>query len=152
MSVKNHNAIIIHQGTIKEIYQLTLSIPEFDKPYSLEKLKNTIAGKQHLLLIASYPDNTNLGFKTGYDRYQDGSFYSWLGGILPKYRRQGIATLLADYQESWAKENGFGLIRLKTQKKFSGMIQFATSRHFQPIVSSVSINKFNDKFVMEKRL
>ncbi|MBK7940001.1 MAG: GNAT family N-acetyltransferase [Lewinellaceae bacterium] len=29
------------------------------------------------------------------------TFYSWLGGVLPEYRRQGVATQLMQHQHDW---------------------------------------------------
>jgi ribosomal protein S18 acetylase RimI-like enzyme len=107
---------------------LSSKIPEFNSPYKIEEYKKRCAGK-YLALIAEI-DNQSVGFKIGYDRLNDGSFYSWMGGVLPKFRRMGVAYSLANFQEKWAVENGFSSILLKTRQKHDEMIAFSFNRGF----------------------
>lgn len=74
-----------------------------------------------------------MGFKGGYDSFKDGSFYSWIGGVLPEYRRKGIAQLLMDAQLKWAKEQGYKSVRYKTQNRFKGMILLGIRNGYQII-------------------
>ena len=107
---------------------LSFKIPEFNSPFKIKEYKKRCAGK-HLALIAEI-DNQPVGFKIGYDRFKNGSFYSWMGGVLPKFRRMGVAYSLANFQEKWAAENGFNSIILKTRKKHDEMIAFSLNRGF----------------------
>ncbi|MBT4662457.1 MAG: GNAT family N-acetyltransferase [Candidatus Marinimicrobia bacterium] len=107
---------------------LSSKIPEFTSPYKIEVYKKRCAGK-YLALIAEI-DNQSVGFKIGYDRLNDGSFYSWMGGVLPKFRRMGVAYSLANFQEKWATNNKFSSILLKTRQKHDGMIAFSLNRGF----------------------
>jgi len=120
--------IHVREGTFQECVDLSSKIPEFDSPYKIEEYKKRCAGK-YLALIAEI-DNQSVGFKIGYDRLNDGSFYSWMGGVLPKFRRMGVAYSLANFQEKWAVENGFSSILLKTRQKHDEMIAFSFNRGF----------------------
>ena len=82
------------------------------------------------LILTAELNGSPIGFKVGYDRFKDGSFYSWMGGVLPDYRQSGVASALADVQEEWAKENGYKTIKLKTRNKHEAMIAFAIDRGF----------------------
>jgi predicted GNAT superfamily acetyltransferase len=106
--------IHIREGSFQECVDLSSKIPEFNSPYKIEEYKKRCAGK-YLALIAEI-DNQSVGFKIGYDRLNDGSFYSWMGGVLPKFRRMEVAYSLANFQEKWVTENGFSAIILKTRK------------------------------------
>ena len=119
--------IHIREGTFHECVDLSSKIPEFNSPYKIDEYKKRCAGK-YLALIAEI--DKPVGFKIGYDRFKNGSFYSWMGGVLPKFRRMGVAYSLANFQEKWAAENKFSLILLKTQKKHDGMIAFSLNRGF----------------------
>lgn len=93
-------------GTITELLNIDSRIPEFSinktKQAEIEKrLSNT----KYLILIAKINDEA-VGYKVGYE-LSSGSFYSWLGGVLPQFRKLGIATKLREYQESWAKSSGY---------------------------------------------
>ena len=120
--------IHIREGLFQECVDLSSKIPEFNSPYKIEEYKKRCAGK-YLVLIAEI-DNQSVGFKIGYDRFNNGSFYSWMGGVLPKFRRMGVAYSLANSQEKWAVENEFSSILLKTRQKHDGMIAFSLNRGF----------------------
>ena len=120
--------IHIREGAFQECVDLSSKIPEFNSPYKIEEYKKRCAGK-YLVLIAEI-DNQSVGFKIGYDRFNNGSFYSWMGGVLPKFRRMGVAYSLANLQEKWATKNEFSSILLKTRQKHDGMIAFSLNRGF----------------------
>ena len=120
--------IHIREGLFHECMDLSSKIPEFNSPYEIEEYKKRCAGK-YLALIAEIA-NQQAGFKIGYDRLNDGRFYSWMGGVLPKFRRMGVASSLANFQEKWADENGFSSIILKTRQKHDEMIAFSLNRGF----------------------
>jgi GNAT superfamily N-acetyltransferase len=67
----------------------------------------------------------------GYDRYQDGSFYSWLGGVLPAHRSRGIANALLEHQETWARSAGYGRIYVKTRNRFGAVRAMLASTGYQ---------------------
>jgi len=119
--------IHIRKGAFQECVDLSSKIPEFNSPYKIDEYKKRCAGK-YLALIAEI--DKPVGFKIGYDRFKNGSFYSWMGGVLPKFRRMGVAYSLANFQEKWAVENKFSLILLKTRKKHDEMIAFSLNRGF----------------------
>ncbi len=81
--------IHIREGAFQECVDLSSKIPEFNSPYKIEEYKKRCAGK-YLALIAEI-DNQPVGFKIGYDRFYNGSFYSWMGGVLPKFRQLDIS-------------------------------------------------------------
>ena len=122
--------IEIVEGKLEAALQVLRQLPEFDrllaKDYYFEKLKN----KPSLILLAKV-DHILVGCKVGYDRYDDGSFYSWLGGVIPGFRKDGIARQLADRQESWAKQNGYESIKFKTLNRHKSMLIFAVKNGFE---------------------
>ena len=120
--------IHICEGSFQECVDLSSKIPEFNSPYKIEEYKKRCA-RESLVLIAEI-DNQLVGFKIGYDRFKNGSFYSWMGGVSPKFRRMGVAYSLANFQEKWAAENGFSSILLKTRQKHDEMIAFSLNRGF----------------------
>ncbi|MFY7909589.1 MAG: GNAT family N-acetyltransferase [Emticicia sp.] len=149
----NANAnVIIREGTIAECIEISEKIPEFssgnyDEASYLQRLSNT----QYLILVAE-KDQQVVGFKVGYDRYRDGSFYSWLGGVLPENRKDGIATQLADEQEKWVSEQGFSSITLKTRNRFRAMLIFALKNGF--LIENIEIkeNIEDNRIILRKML
>ena len=114
-------------GGIEVAAQLMKELPEFETPYSLQEMNERMSGHTYLNLIA-YLDGKPVGFKLGY--VQDACFYSWLGGVLPNYRRMGIAKKLAESQEGWVRKNGYTIVIFKTRNKHKAMLLFALNNGF----------------------
>lgn len=120
----------IRQGSLQEALEVLRGLPEFDPLLSTKHYGERIANKSHLIIIASVDGNL-AGCKLAYDRFEDGSIYSWLGGVIPKYRKLGLAKKMARFQEEWALENGFDGIRFKTLNRHKAMLTFAINNGFQ---------------------
>ena len=120
----------IHEGKLDDAVMVSAKVPEFDDPYEISEYSKRLNSTVHLILTA-YDDHNPIAFKIGYQRHPDGSFYSWMGGVLPNYRRKGIANNLADHQETWAKKKGYNSIKLQTRSKHNAMLALAINRGFQ---------------------
>ena len=118
-----------HVGTIDEILAVDAQIPEFDGRTTKDKLAARLADKPGLILIACH-DGQPMAYKVGYEISKD-EFYSWLGGVAPEYRKQGIATELRKQQESWAIEHGYSAISVKSMNKYPAMLQLLISSGYQ---------------------
>jgi len=128
--MKNQYNYHIRTASIEEVFVLAEKIPEFQSnPKPLSEYRKRLSEENSLILVAE--QNLQLvGYKIGYDRYQDGSFYSWLGAVLPEYRKTGVATLLANEQEKRVRKKGFTSIKMKTLNRFKNMLLFALQRGF----------------------
>jgi ribosomal protein S18 acetylase RimI-like enzyme len=117
----------IRSCTVEEAVACSRQIPELHDPYPAAEYEQRLSGVPHLLLLAE-SDGNMAGFKAGYER--DGAFYSWMGGVRPAYRRQGVAQALAREQERWAKAHGYRHIRFKTRNYLKPMLIFALNNGF----------------------
>lgn len=122
--------ITIEEGNIEMAVACSEKIPEFRDPPGEERYEERLTGVPHLILIAKV-NQEMAGFKVGYQRA--GYFYSWMGGVLPDYRRYGIAKKLADAQEAWARQQGYDTITFKTRNQHKGMLVFALQNGFSII-------------------
>lgn len=118
----------IRLGTIEEAVEVSQAIPEFSDPYDTSEYHKRLAGVTHLILVAEDTSGQWAGFKVGYKR--GNALYSWMGGVLPTFRRQGLARCLAEQQEAWARQHGFEQIQLKTRNVHRSMLIFALSSGF----------------------
>lgn len=89
--------VTTRQATLEEIHHLYRCIPEFSGFHNLDDLRQRVADSTMLGLIAEI-DGRPAGFKLGYQT-QSGEFYSWLGIVLPAFRRQGVAQAMLTAQE-----------------------------------------------------
>ena len=123
--------ITISTGTAAEAAAFLATVPEFTDSYPAEEYHKRLQAAEHLILLA-YADGEAVGSKVGYQLSPD-CFYSWMGGVLPQWRRYGVAELLAVQQEQWAVEKGYTRIRFKTRNSCRAMLHFALNRGFNII-------------------
>ena len=141
----------IHEGKLNDAVMVSFTIPDFEDPYEMPEYSKRLQGISHHILTA-YDDHNPIAFKIGYQRYSDGSFYSWMGGVLPNYRRKGIANNLADHQDTWAKKNGYNSIRMQTREKHKAMLALAINRGFQITNRIEKTSSSNTRIWMNKPL
>ena len=141
----------IHEGKLDDAVMVFANIPEFDDPYEIPEYSKRLNSTTHHILTA-YDNHNPIAFKIGYQRHSDGSFYSWMGGVLPNYRRKGIANNLADHQETWAKKNGYISIKIQTREKHKAMLALAINRGFQITNRIEKISSSNTRIWMNKPL
>ncbi len=111
----------IRTGTIEEAYGVFTAVPELNRPLSPAAFASR-AGNDALILVCELEQKL-VGFKIGY-ALDSRIFYSWLGGVLPDFRKFGVAQRLLDYQESAVAKRGFHTIEVKTMNRFPEMIRF----------------------------
>lgn len=70
-----------------------------------ERVINTF-DREDLLILLARVNGVPAGFKIGY-RENGRTFYSAKGGVLPEYRRQGIARQLLYVMMDWARQKGY---------------------------------------------
>ncbi|MBX3628120.1 MAG: GNAT family N-acetyltransferase [Rhizobacter sp.] len=108
----------ISPQTVEAIERLSHSL--FDRPtpdlrWRLEKMPL-------VSVVCASVDKDLVAFKIGYAHSQS-RYYSWLGGVHPDHRRQGVAVKLTELQHSWAKEQGFQAVETATDQANSPMTQ-----------------------------
>jgi len=121
----------------------------FEDAQTVFFIDRLISKKQVCSLIAFHNDSP-VGFKIGY-RYDETTFYSWVGGVLPEYRQRGIAKILAQKQEQWAKSNHFLKLRTKSMNHFKPMMILNLKNGFN-IISVYTNDSNQTKVVFEKEL
>lgn len=114
---------------IEKAFSVFKNIPEFSNYLSIEDVAARI-GKQKYLSLIYLIDERPVAFKLGY-AMNDTDFYSWLGGVEPNYRSQGIAKQLMLKQEAWVKNEGYKTLRVKSMNEFPAMMCMLISSGYQ---------------------
>lgn len=121
---------VISESDIATAVAVSKRIPEFHNPPEASEYEKRLNNNPHLILVA-FDGNRPVGFKVGYER--DGEFYSWMGGVLPSYRRRSLALRLAEKQEEWARRKGYKSVTFKTRNQHKNMLLFALKRGFNVV-------------------
>jgi len=122
--------IEIVETSVLEAIKVLRSIPEFTRMHDDQYYTERVRNSKYQALVARV-DSIPVACKVGYDKFNDGSFYSWLGGVKPTHRRLGIAKALSDNQEAWAKKEGYECIKFKTLNRHKAMLIFAINNGFE---------------------
>jgi GNAT superfamily N-acetyltransferase len=91
-----------------------------------------IEGRQDVLALIAHLEGNPVGYKVGY-RYKPGRYYSWTGGVLPDYRRSGVARRMQQWQHAWCRSRGYKNVQFNSFNKFKPMLLFGLSTGFLPI-------------------
>lgn len=141
--------IEIKPSNISTIVALSKEIPELVDPHPASEYEKRLNQVPHIILVA-YQGNQAIGFKVGYER--DSSFYSWMGGVLPAFRRKGIAKKLADAQEAWAKKQNYRSITFKTRNEHKAMLMFALQNGFDIVDCYLKSSVQEYRIVLRKEI
>ncbi|MGB0945170.1 MAG: GNAT family N-acetyltransferase [Marinomonas sp.] len=121
--------IEIRHGSLADVLAIHQNIPEFDRPLSEDMLLVRLENIESLVLVA-YNAEQAIGYKLGY-AINEQEFYSWLGGVIPCARNQGIANRLRQTQENWAQKKGYQSISVKSMNQYPAMLHMLTSNGYQ---------------------
>jgi len=121
--------VSVTRGTTNDILTINALIPEFDYAISEDKLQSRLKDRKSLLLIASVNEKL-VGYKLGY-ALNEHQFYSWLGGVIPAYRKQSIARKLLNAQEAWAIEHSYKQVLVKSMNCFPAMLTMLINNGYQ---------------------
>ena len=132
---------------LDEILEVYKSI--FDD-YKLDFFKSRIHKKEGVLIILCYNSDMLVGFKIGY-RYNETTFYSWVGGVLLSFRQKGIAKHLAKLQEENVITKRYSKMRTKSMNRFKPMMILNLKNGFN-IVQVYTNDIGQTKVVFEKEL
>lgn len=106
----------------EEMARAESSIPEFQRCHSPADFQERLEGRPFLALLVR-DGETIVGYKVGYAETRE-RFYSWVGGVHPEYRGQGLARTMMRRQEEWCREHGFASIGVKSENRFRAMLIF----------------------------
>ncbi len=81
------------------------------------------------LVYCSNSENKIIGFKVGYATSPE-VFYSFIGGVSPQFRQNGIAKQMSKMQEDWCRESGFTKLTTKSMNRFKSMMIFNLKNEF----------------------
>ncbi len=121
--------ITIREDTVEVAVEVNSTIVEFGKPFDNTYFEDRCKGSDTLIIIA-YVDTSPAGYMVSYDKDKDGSFYCWMTGVDPRFRRQGLLHQMMEYLFSWAKRHGYTKITIKTRNNRREMLSYLVKSVF----------------------
>jgi GNAT superfamily N-acetyltransferase len=139
----------IRTGTVAEAVALARRMPDFSNPYNLNSPDTPLPELDHVLIAEE--DGDPVGFRAG-RRHSADTFAVWLAGVLPEYRRQGIAGALYRRQKDWLKTQGYRFLRTHVRNSNRAMLKILVDKGYQ-IVDVVRYGDLGrNKIILVKNL
>jgi GNAT superfamily N-acetyltransferase len=88
-----------------------------------------LQGRLNPLILLAQVDGRPVGFAIGYEN-KPRTFYCWLIGVLPDFRRAGIASQLMEAMAAWAREHEYHVIRFECFNSQRPMLHVAISQDY----------------------
>src|SRR5262245_5063926 len=93
-------------------------------PRDLESFRRRFQGRYNILQMIARIKDRPVGFFMGFE-LKPTTFFAWFYGVLPDYRRQGIATQLMEAVHEWAREQEYESVRLECHNSARAMLHLA---------------------------
>ena len=119
----------IRQASLDELLAVLTQIPEMQQLNDVAALQARIGERPYLALVA-YRQQQPVACKLGYE-WDQHTFYSWLGGVLPEQRRSGLAQRLLEQQQLWARQHGYQTVRVKSMNRYPNMLRLLINNGYQ---------------------
>ncbi|MCC6581702.1 MAG: GNAT family N-acetyltransferase [Phycisphaeraceae bacterium] len=81
------------------------------------------------LILVAHLDDRPVGFFLGFE-LKPSVFFAWLYGVVPDYRRTGIAAQLMEAAHDWAREHGYSSIRMECYNHHRPMLRMMVARGY----------------------
>jgi GNAT superfamily N-acetyltransferase len=89
-----------------------------------ESFHRRFRGRYNVLMLVARMGNKPVGFFLGFE-LKPTVFFAWFYGVLPEYRRQGVASQLMDAVHAWARQNDYESIRFECHNQHRPMLHLA---------------------------
>ena len=96
----------------------------FRPPRDLESFRRRFQGRYNALRMIARIKDQPVGFFMGFE-LKPTTFFAWFYGVLPDFRRQGIATQLMEAVHEWAREHEYESVRLECHNSARSMLHLA---------------------------
>lgn len=126
------NADIIVVGpselsTIIDLYNEVFA-PSRDEAFFERRFR----GRENTLYLIAEIGGRPVGFSIGFE-IKPTTWSNWLIGVLPDFRRQGIASQLTHAEQSWAADHGYQFIRTECNNRHRPILHLAISHGFDVV-------------------
>jgi GNAT superfamily N-acetyltransferase len=93
-------------------------------PRDVESFRRRYLGRYNVLQMIARIKDRPVGFFMGFE-LKPSAFFAWFYGVLPDFRRQGIATQLMEAVHEWAREHEYESVRLECHNSARSMLHLA---------------------------
>jgi len=143
----NADIVPIGLGELPLIVELFNEV--FRPGRDLEFFRRRLHGRGNPLILLAHVDKQPVGFAVGYE-IKPSTFYCWLIGVLPGYRRAGVASQLMEAMAAWARDNEYQIVRFECFNQQRPMLHLAISQNYDIVGVRYDADSHANLIVMEQ--
>ena len=98
-------------------------------PRDVDSFRRRFRGRYNILRMIARIKDQPVGFFMGFE-LKPTTFFAWFYGVLPDFRRQGIATQLMEAVHEWAREQEYESVRLECHNSARPMLHLAIALEY----------------------
>lgn len=117
----------------------------------IEFFKRRFLGRYNPLLLIASLDELPVGFFLGFE-LKPGVYFAWLYGVLPEFRRKGIASQLMAALHEWAAQHEYQSIRFECQNSHRPMLHLAIAQEYDIVGIRWDPDRESNLVIFEKAL
>jgi GNAT superfamily N-acetyltransferase len=108
-------------------------------------------GRYNALQLVARVGDQPVGFFLGFE-LKPSVYFAWFCGVLPGFRRQGIASQLIDAVHSWSQQNGYSTIRYECHNQHRPMLHLAIAKGYDIVGIRWDPDRGDNLVIFEKTL
>ena len=140
---------IVGQDELPLIVELYNQI--FRPPREVDSFQRRYRGRYNILQMIARIKDRPVGFFLGFE-LKPTVFYAWFYGVLPEYRRQGIASQLMDAAHSWARQNDYEWIRVECHNQHRPLLHLSIALGYDIVGIRWDSDRADNLVIFEKSL
>lgn len=142
IDVVGMNELPLIADMYRQVYQPARDVAYFQRRFQ--------SRHQPLMLVASIEDHP-VGFFIGFE-LKPNTFFAWLCGVLPEFRRQGIASQLLEALQAWAKHEQYEIVRFECHNQSRPMLHMAIAHGYDIVGVRWDSERASNLVIFEKDL
>jgi len=116
-----------------------------------EFFRRRFQGRHNVCILLASLAGRPVGFTAGFE-LKPATYFSWIAGVLPDYRRQGIATQLIQGLQAWAQDHHYSILRFECLNQHRPMLHVAIAEDFDLVGIRWDTTSANNVAIFEKDL
>jgi GNAT superfamily N-acetyltransferase len=117
----------------------------------VESFHRRFQGRYNVLQLIARVDDRPVGFFLGFE-LKPTVYFAWFYGVLPDFRRQGIASQLMDAVHSWARQNDYESLRFECHNQHRPMLHLAIEQQYDIVGIRWDPDRGDNLVIFEKVL
>lgn len=123
----------------------------FRPPKDQEFFRRRFVGRHNPLILVAQLDNRPVGFATGFE-LKPNVFFAWLTGVLPEFRRNGIASQIHAVEDAWAADHGYHYMRMECHNATRAILHMAIDMDYNIVGIRWDADRSDNLVIFEKTL